>query len=1067
MASFKSLEEISLSMANFLRLVQPDLDTKPGSVARDILIDAPANEMARLYGELRSVSNLQSFSSASGSDLDRLTKNIGIVRGTGSFSRGTAVLTSNDLSADIFVPANTLIASRGGISFRTLANVSMDSANSNVFRSNALRLRSELDLAGISDIYAVEVGCEATAPGQAGNISRYGLQRISINGVSNVTNLLAFTGGQGAETDQSFRARALSVFAGANLGTDLGYRNAILSDSRVRDALTVSPGDPLMVRDGTQTGTDSDGNPIVISSGTGGKVDIYVQGTQDEALSESYIYRDQSGKSDPTSPTNDITLGQRSINPLLDFQQRRRESFRAGVLPFQPVSSISSISGSASGPNFIEKYTDVDGTVKGNFELVKDTNAFGGSPFGFDKIHFISGQIDLEATPVAKTGFNSQDALDYSDVQSINKITQDIVILNESPTLDSSDRGLLTLKHTPVKSVTRVENITTGERYTIASQNLDDTALNTTGRIRISGSTLPVSTDVVQVSYIWEQNYDANTDFDGLEKTLPVARTVGDSVDWGFANRVFGEETSILYSVDDGYHIILEHPATKVINVNLRTEETVSNVAGKLTVADVIEDIVSVKNSDGKEVYWTAISNGSFSAYEITLPTDTISANGDTLDVQYNAVDIFSPDDEDIGTFSGAVIYLETTDYAAGTTVFVDYISNIPSILPTSSLVDFPADGYGNNFVVDSNIVGNQPISYHSTTSQALRYAPSYLKMNLQGISALGRLNIQGVSTTLIETIITVRRDSLTIDLSDAVKEKLDISTVPSSYFVGALNSIERVTLSDDVVSSVDYEFDTLNYELKTITYSMGNGFADSSLDRLAVSLSNTDLNLENEPITGQKLRVSFYLVNSTASENVIVSSSGLKYSANRYLYVSKIAISSGFVGLSGNVEGTISIESFTQPPAGTIYFAHYSYLAPKEGERLVVNYNFNRLVNDLSFLIERVRPVTADVLVKSAQTIAIDVDANIVLVSNTNSSAELVRQNVVEAVSLSLSGGGLGSVVDASDIIAVIAAVPNVDRVVLNTFNYTGTTGLRKTISAGRDSYITAGAIDITVEAR
>jgi hypothetical protein len=106
-------------------------------------------------------------------------------------------------------------------------------------------------------------------------------------------------------------------------------------------------------------------------------------------------------------------------------------------------------------------------------------------------------------------------------------------------------------------------------------------------------------------------------------------------------------------------------------------------------------------------------------------------------------------------------------------------------------------------------------------------------------------------------------------------------------------------------------------------------------------------------------------------------------------------------------------------------------------------------------------------VLVKSAQTIAVDVDANIVLVSNTNSSAELVRQNVVEAVSLSLSGGGLGSIVDASDIVAVIAAVPNVDRVVLNTFNYTGTTGLRKTISSGRDSYITAGAIDITVEAR
>src|SRR5690606_6759346 len=119
----------------------------------------------------------------------------------------------------------------------------------------------------------------------------------------------------------------------------------------------------------------------------GGKVDIYVQGSAIEDITESYIYKDLSGKNDPTSIANDYIIGQRSINPLLDYQQKRRLLFSQGTLPFQPVDSIVSITGSLSGPNFIESFTDTDGSVKGNFELSKDEGTFGGSVFGFDKIH--------------------------------------------------------------------------------------------------------------------------------------------------------------------------------------------------------------------------------------------------------------------------------------------------------------------------------------------------------------------------------------------------------------------------------------------------------------------------------------------------------------------------------------------------------------------------------------------------------------------------------------------------------------------------------------------------------
>jgi uncharacterized phage protein gp47/JayE len=138
---------------DFLRLVQPDLDTKPGTVARDLFVDAQASELAKLYSELRNISNLQSLSSAVGTDLDRLAKNFGLVRGTGSPASGTVYFTTNDLTSDIFIPSNTLVGSQSGTQFATQIDSAMEASKSNVYSSNALRIRAELDLAGITDQY--------------------------------------------------------------------------------------------------------------------------------------------------------------------------------------------------------------------------------------------------------------------------------------------------------------------------------------------------------------------------------------------------------------------------------------------------------------------------------------------------------------------------------------------------------------------------------------------------------------------------------------------------------------------------------------------------------------------------------------------------------------------------------------------------------------------------------------------------------------------------------------------------------------------------------------------------
>lgn len=1074
--NFRSLDEIVLAMLDYLRVVQPDLDTKPGSVARDVAIDPTASELSKLYIELRKIQNLQSIASANGKNLDQLARNFGLVRGGGSPATGVIVFTTNVLDTDILIPANTIVTARNGISFKTLSDITLESSKANVYRSNAIRLRTDLELAGITDTYAVEITVEATSFGSSGNVGKFSVITHTVSGVSNVTNVESFSGGANTESDDAFRARVLGVFAGSNIGTTLGYINSLEALPAVVDVLAVTPGDPLMVRDGTDTDINDDGDRIVISVGTGGKVDLYILGSILNEFTESYIYRDLSGKNDATSSLNDFTLGQRGVNPLLDFQQRRRLLVNNGTLPFQPVENILSISGSLSGPNFVEKYVDSDGQTKGSFELLKDSGAFAGSPFGFDKIHFISNEIELDREAISKGKFNGEDALDFTDVQAIERARQQITILAEQPTVDSSDRSILTLKHTPISIVNSIFNVTTGQRYRIENQNLDGVSgeSNTTGRIKISGGTLPTSNDVLQANYIWDYSFDSDIDYDDLTETS-IIRTTQDSIDWGFSNRILEEEQAIVYSVADGYHIVTEYPISRLKNVNTVLEEVVTNVSGKLTVSTIITNVVKVKDANGKEVFNTKIANGSFSGKEITLPTDAIIANGASATVTYNSSNIY----DETSTFEASKISLVSDTDISGDTVYVDYVANVNSLLPTTSLTNLPARGSYNDFIVNNNVTGNQPISNIYVNSpndnlpltdnivRNLRYSPSYLKMDFQGILATGRVTIKGTSITKISQIITLRRDGLTIDLADAIKTQLSVSTLSSTGYVGKIESIEEVTLSDGNVSSVNYTFDILNHELNTIGYSNQTAFEDSSLSLSEVKLAGTEDNTENLPLTGDVLRVVFYWVDTNQTERVTVSSSGIQYSKYKYAFVDSISLDSGFIGLSGNVEGSVAITNFNQPVASANYFASYNYTAPKEGERLTISYNYNRLLSDALFQIESVRPITADVLVKSAIGKDIDVSVNIVALPDFTGGNQNLSQSVNEAITDFLSSNTLGQTIDNDDLIVAIHNVIGVDRVTLTKFNLSGLTGVKQSLVAESNEYFSAGVISVNIEER
>lgn len=762
MATIRSSNEIILSLIDFFKLAQPDLDTKPGTVARDLFIDAPASVLSILYNELSAVSSQQSLRLVIGSDLDKLGKNFGLSRKQATSATGVALLTFSSINAPININRNDRVIANNGFSYSVTAGVAVNPSSSNFYRSVASKYRDQLDIAGISDEYAVEVTVLSTTPGIAGNIGTYSLSRTAIAGVSNVTNVVAFSGGTDQESDNSFRNRILSSFSGSSVGTALGYLNVALSTTGVNDAFVVEPGDSLMTRDGTQVKVATDGTRTIVSEGSGGKVDVVILGSNLIENKDTFIYTDKSNNNDPTNTKNDIVLGQIVGDENKTVNRKRIDNIKNGVLPIQPVNEILEVTGSISGNNFLPKTVDSYGRVSGNYELVKDTGVYGGSPWGFDTFHWVSDRISLFDEDRVKGLFNGQDAVTFTDVVAIPQIQQNISINNENSTV-TSDRSIIQLLHTPATNVTRVFNVNTGERYIVTDQNLDKTGTyNTTGRIKISGNTLPSQNDPLQVDYSWIVNYDSTSDYDGLSETENI-RTVTDSIDWGYASNVKNEIITFTKDATGNFFVgTASHPITSVETAStfLEVDGTVVKLSSgifvnrlSVTISNLIDpassiDSVVFKNTN-TELYNTAQNNGSFSNTTtivgidvlnnviIILPTDTKAIDGDKVTVILNSNDVYHTSTTN-GSASGSQITISSSviDTLATTlNLIVNYIANVSDLF-SASITQLPTSRSGNGYLLSNNNGFNNfsPVNISRRENQIVQKNTSnefYVELNL------------------------------------------------------------------------------------------------------------------------------------------------------------------------------------------------------------------------------------------------------------------------------------------------------------------------------------------------
>jgi uncharacterized phage protein gp47/JayE len=727
MVTIRSSNEIILSLIDFFKLAQPLLDSKPGTVARDLFIEGPAAQLSLLYDELSAVSNKQSLRLSVGTDLDKLATNFGLVRKQSTPSTGVAILTFSSLNATININGGAPVISNSGQSFTVTTGTSIIPSNISFYRSVATKFAAQLAYVGITDQYAVQVTLSASAPGSSGNIGQYSLSTTSIPGISNVTNVVAFAGGTDQETDAAFRTRILATFSGSSVGTSLGYLNAALSVNGVQDAAIIGPGDPLMTRDGTISAVIN-GILTVESEGSGGKVDVVILGTTEQSNTDTFIYQDKSNNNDPSDPKNNFVLGQLASNVNQTISQKRITDITAGTLPSQPVDTILQVTGSGSGANFLPYSVDGYGRGSGNYDLVKDTGVYGGSAFGFDTFVWKDKQIVFQEDLV-KGQNNGQDATTFTDVLQITGAQQSLSLTNENSTV-TNDRSIIQLLHTPVNNVTRVFNVNTGERYIIINQNLDATTpFNNTGRIQISGNTLPSPSDILQVDYNWIVNYDPYSDFDGLSDTFNI-RPVTNSIDWGYPSDIRNELVEFVLNTGTNYFVgNTSHPIDTVIStdtflqvdgyVQTITSGTFINrlsvVISNLTTVSSTIDSVTLKNSN-VELYATAQNNGTFSngteivgidvlfITTIVLPTDTSAQVGDRVTTYINSTNVFQSITAQ-GSSNGTQVTVPSsliTEITDRINLRVTYIANVGDLF-SSSTPFLPASRTGNGYTLADN----------------------------------------------------------------------------------------------------------------------------------------------------------------------------------------------------------------------------------------------------------------------------------------------------------------------------------------------------------------------------
>ncbi len=296
----------------------PEMDLKPGTVVRDLVIDPQAFEMEKMWFFLNFIDKSTSMLSLRAIDdqnddsisdpvsqsdfkqrlraalsltsdddaqtvidfaMEKLATNVRVFRKGATLAQGEVVFyTATRPTGDLEISVGTAVwtdSSETGsvINFSTTSSVVVQDSDMDM-HFNAAKGRYEFKAPIVADAF-----------GRAGNVSVGAIVNSNV-GQFSVTNHLPTFGGDVAESNSLFSERAVLKMSSLDVGTTKGYRRVVIEQPGVRDAFVADAGHPLMQRDFIRH-VSPDGT--VKSEHIFGKVDVWVRG------GESVIFEDRIG----------------------------------------------------------------------------------------------------------------------------------------------------------------------------------------------------------------------------------------------------------------------------------------------------------------------------------------------------------------------------------------------------------------------------------------------------------------------------------------------------------------------------------------------------------------------------------------------------------------------------------------------------------------------------------------------------------------------------------------------------------------------------------------------------
>lgn len=266
----KTRTELVAEVVDFIRSRYPSADLIPGSVFRDLLVEAPMQFLAdtisvvNLLDQILNLNNLMnlitntssqiyyanlfgmditSFSNILTTIIELYGSNSNMTRTQSTKSSGIVMFYTSTAptAADIVIPANTIIGiPNTSVTFVTTAAVTIPkNPPANQYWDP------------INNVWSVYVTAQSVKAGAFTNVPAFTITNVEDTSLNvQVRNMQRFVGGSDTESNRSFLSRIKSAYTGNFQGTAPSILNLIRSFPTVRDCiLAYLPGDIYKRRD--------------------------------------------------------------------------------------------------------------------------------------------------------------------------------------------------------------------------------------------------------------------------------------------------------------------------------------------------------------------------------------------------------------------------------------------------------------------------------------------------------------------------------------------------------------------------------------------------------------------------------------------------------------------------------------------------------------------------------------------------------------------------------------------------------------------------------------------------